>query len=131
MNNLLNKLKDFVRRVYTNRYGFDELGNFLIIVYAVLTIVNILLKSRIIYFLAEVIFIYFFIRFFSKKKFQRSEENRKFRRLKKYAKLVYDNRKTHHILVCKNCGQFIRIPKGKGNIEVTCPHCANRIDFKS
>lgn len=131
MNNIKNRLKDFFRRVYVNSYGFDDLGKALIITYFVLFFINLLFRSRIFYFLAEIDLLYFVIRFFSKKKFKRSEENRKYRRLVKYAKLIKDNYKTHHILVCKNCGQFIRIPKGKGNIEVTCPHCASKFDFKS
>lgn len=131
MENLKIKLKNFFRRLYVNSYGFDDLNKALIMVSLVCSILNLFLKSAFLYVFGNALFIYFFFRFFSKKKFKRSEENRRYRRARKYLKLVWDNRKTHRILVCKNCGQFIRVPKGKGKIEVTCPQCSNKIDFRS
>ena len=33
------------------------------------------------------------------------------------------NRKTHLYFKCNNCKANLRVPKGKGKIEVTCPKC--------
>ena len=26
---------------------------------------------------------------------------------------------------CRNCGQIVRVPKGKGTVKITCPECRN------
>jgi hypothetical protein len=26
---------------------------------------------------------------------------------------------------CRNCGQIVRVPKGKGTVKITCPECKN------
>lgn len=26
---------------------------------------------------------------------------------------------------CRNCGQVVRVPKGKGTVKITCPECKN------
>ncbi len=40
------------------------------------------------------------------------------------------DRKTHLYFKC-NCGAVLRVPKGKGEIIVTCPKCGKRIDKKT
>ena len=32
---------------------------------------------------------------------------------------------------CPGCGSYLRVPRGKGRIHVTCPRCGHRFDRKS
>lgn len=41
-------------------------------------------------------------------------------------KLKYEQRREYKIFQCKSCGRKIRVPRGKGKIEVTCPICGNK-----
>ncbi len=41
-------------------------------------------------------------------------------------KTKYEQRKEFKIFRCKSCGRNVRIPKGKGKIQVTCPVCGNK-----
>ena len=31
---------------------------------------------------------------------------------------------------CPGCGSYLRVPRGKGRIQVTCPRCGHRFDRK-
>ena len=37
-------------------------------------------------------------------------------------------RKTHKYLKCPHWHQYLRVPKGKGEITITCPSCHQQFD---
>ena len=43
------------------------------------------------------------------------------------AKRAYEKeqKKIYKFYTCSTCGQKVRVPKGKGKIEITCPKCKN------
>lgn len=82
--------------------------------------------------------IYTYYRILSKDLGKRYQENQKY--LEKTSNLrtrfrkeknMMEQRKTHHIYTCPGCGQKIRIPRGKGKIEIDCPKCHTKFVKKS
>ena len=124
--NLGSRIKSSFLSLYRRSYGMDDLNKALIVTYLVVNVLNLFLKSPIISILSFVVFFLFIIRYFSSNKVLRVEENRKYRKLIKFIKLKWTYRKTHKIFMCKNCKQIIRLPKGQGKIESTCPSCGNK-----
>ena len=54
-----------------------------------------------------------------------------FERAKRTAKKMWKGRKTTAYLKCPNCGQQLRVPRGKGRITVTCRSCGAVFQEKS
>lgn len=54
-----------------------------------------------------------------------------FDRKKRTAQKMWDNRKTTMYFKCKNCGQILSVPRGKGKLRITCPRCGNVVEKKS
>lgn len=124
--NLGRRIKSFIFGLYRRSYGMDDLNKSIIISYFALSLINLILRTRLLSIITFFLFIAFIFRYFSSNKNARAEENRKFRKLSKYLKLKWTYRKTHRIFMCKNCKQIIRLPKGQGKIESTCPTCGKK-----
>lgn len=116
------KLQDFFR----GRNGVDELGRVIGIASIGCYILGLLFKSNLIYTIGMVGVIYFMYRMLSRKISDRRAENKKFTDYMKLNKMRYEQRKEFRIFKCKSCGRNIRVPKGKGKIEVTCPVCGHK-----
>ena len=123
-------MKEKLMRFMYGRYGTDSLGYFLMISALVLSLLSGFFDWGLVYILAEAVLVYTCFRMFSRNIYKRSAENQAF--LKHTAKIRFWwhsqkslmlQRKTHHIYKCPTCHQKIRIPKGKGRIEIRCPKC--------
>jgi DNA-directed RNA polymerase subunit RPC12/RpoP len=68
----------------------------------------------------------FCVRVLSGDRWTRREENCRYLAYVKLWKLKYENRKTAKVYMCSRCGRYIRVPKGKGKVQITCPGCGNR-----
>ena len=62
---------------------------------------------------------------------QQSAAAADFERKKRTAQKMWDNRKTTMYFKCKNCGQILSVPRGKGRIRITCPRCGTKVEKKS
>ena len=125
------------------RYGSDQFARFTMGLALVLVILTLFVSRYssvgfLLDFLGMLCIVYTYYRIFSRDIQKRYEENRKY--LEMTAKLrnrfnkeknLMRQRKNHHIYSCPGCGQKIRIPRGKGRIEIECPKCHTRFVKRS
>lgn len=120
------------------RYGVDSLGKFTVVLALILIILARIFDSGIFSMISWICLIFAYYRMFSRNIYKRSAENQKF--LSKTSgirtwfykqKNLMAQRKTHHIYKCPTCRQKIRVPRGKGRIEIRCPKCNTKFIKKS
>jgi DNA-directed RNA polymerase subunit RPC12/RpoP len=109
----------------------DELGRTIFVASIVVYMIGVLIQNSLAALVGMIGLLIFFGRVLSGDHWERSEENRKYQSYVKLWSLRYENRKTARIYMCKNCGRYIRVPKGKGKIQITCPGCGTKIIRKT
>ncbi len=130
---------NWLRRMMYGRYGNDQLGNFLFVVYLILFVLQFFLRGTVMYSvivaLSYLVIIAYFFRCFSRNIYKRQNENQKFlkawnpvKNYFKFCKLRMQERGgTKKLYRCPKCHQTIRVPKGRGKIAISCPKC--RFEF--
>lgn len=123
-------MKEKLYRFMYGRYGTDRFNRFLMILAFICLIVSFF-GADFFYLLALALLIYSYFRMFSRNLYKRRQENSKYMQYEYKAKQFFSTqkrdfkqRKTHHIYKCPSCRQKIRIPRGKGKIEIRCPKCS-------
>lgn len=128
-NNPLNRLQKWMM----GRNGGDQLSLALLILSLLLSIVSGILDLPIIIYISYIPLVLAVYRIFSKKVDKRRLENYKF--MMKVSpiysfyhkrKTTLKDRKTHKYFKCPNCKQGLRVPKGKGKINITCSKCGTK-----
>ncbi len=144
----------FARFMY-GRYGFDELGRFLLYITLLLMIFSTVFRWTVAYYICLVIFVLSYFRIFSKNIYKRSYENDRYLCLKGkvldafrrafgkkgvqkdgqrsccncYKGTVYEAE--YKVFKCPECKQKLRVPKGKGRIQITCRRCGREFIKKT
>ena len=135
-------MKEKLYRFMQGRNGVDSLSKFLLITGVVVVLLSALFGSHPVgmffYFLGWVVIIYCYFRMFSRNISKRYAENEAF--LNRTYKIrsffrkqinIWKQRRVYHIYTCPGCRQKIRIPRGKGKIEIRCPKCGTTFIKKS
>ena len=130
-------MKERFQQFMIGRYGLDELGRYLNIVACIVFLLGVIITPQA-SSLGIVLIIYNYFRIFSRNIRARSNENAAFLRVRSQfgrwlsnKKLRFSQRNTHCFYRCPSCKKTIRVPKGKGKIEITCPVCRNRFVKRS
>lgn len=134
MKNKLNNFRYKMQRWMIGRYGTDELSKALLWIGIVLILLSYFVKAvsarNLLCSLAWIAVIYAYFRVFSKNIIKRSKERDIY--LRKTAKLrssmsvykkMWHDRKTHNYYKCPNCKTWVRVPKGRGKIAISCKKC--------
>lgn len=127
-----------LRRFMYGRYGTDQLNIALVIAAMVISLISRIFGSFWGQLPAYLILIWVIVRMMSKNRAARMKENAVFLKLwnpiAKWFRLQYNRLrdiKTHRYFTCPNCKNTLRVPKGKGEITITCPVCKTRFDKKT
>ncbi|MFR4327358.1 MAG: hypothetical protein ACLT2Q_05805 [Lachnospiraceae bacterium] len=133
-NNWKNRMMQFMQ----GRYGADQMGQMLSAVSMVFLIISLFSRNQAWFLLAVIGIVYNYFRMFSKNISKRYAENQKYltmtagiRRKLASWKSQLAQRKIYHIYRCPGCKQKIRVPRGRGKIEIRCPKCNTRFVKKS
>lgn len=141
MRNFLQNFAYKISRFMYGRYGYDEFNRFLNI--ATLVILILTFFQRLwpplgyLYYLGLALLIYSFFRTLSKNRNARLKERsaylkakgsvqKLFRKVKGFFKIQirrFKERKSYKYFTCPNCKTTIRVPKGHGRVQISCPKC--------
>ncbi|MDF9825000.1 putative membrane protein [Breznakia sp. PF5-3] len=134
----MNKLKFALYRFMQGRYGNDKLNNFIFIILITLTIINtFFFQNSILVFLIYAFLIVVIFRTYSRNIYARQKENNKFLNLtnpvRKRFRIIKKNHqdKANKYYLCPHCFQSVRVPRGKGKIEIKCPKCSHHFTKKT
>lgn len=122
-------MKGWFQRFMSGRYGFDQFSGFLCIASLILIVIGAWV-SPVLYWLGLAAIIYSYFRILSRNTRKRYAENLKYlsyqsRAAAWFAKqqVRFKQRKEYHYYRCPQCGQQLRVPRGRGKISITCPKC--------
>jgi len=132
-------MKEKMYRFMQGRYGNDNLNRFLLIVIFICFILSLFCgRAGIFQMIGAVCLVCVYFRMFSRNIYKRRAENSAYLKYEYKVKQLWltfkrdmKQRKTHHIYRCPSCRQKIRIPRGKGKIEIRCPKCNTTFMKKS
>ena len=148
--NFLYRWANFMR----GRRGWDQFCFFLMIASFVIEILGRIMRNSWIYYIGLALFIYAVFRMMSRNIYKREAENQKylqitnrlrnwnyFRQQKKNGTYTYSQseqnrngsygRTVYAYYYCPACKQQVRIPAGKGRVNVTCPRCGEKFPANS
>lgn len=129
---------NFLRTFMAGRYGPDHLNTALIIIALLLSIISRIALLSLLVYLSYLLIILTVFRFLSRNIQKRRAENDKFLRLywpvKQKLKAFFSRLKssrTHKFFRCPSCSNLLRVPRGKGRLQITCPKCGERFVKKT
>ncbi|PWL55107.1 MAG: hypothetical protein DBY36_01420 [Clostridiales bacterium] len=128
---------NWLQKFMYGRYGADQLTLLLLALYFVLALVCAIFRLPYLWILAFIPLGYAFWRMMSRSVDKRRAENMKFLSLWRRLTGGFRRRKQqrqdkeHVYFKCKKCGATLRLPRGVGNVVVTCPRCGAKAEGKA
>ena len=119
----MNDFRYRLARFFQGRTGVDALGRTVTWIALILMIITMITHSNIAYLLAMACLIYSFWRMLSKNYQKRYAENAKFLALTSKLRFNFNQYRTYKVFKCPNCNQKLRVPRGRGKIQITCNRC--------
>ena len=134
----LNRLKESFIRFMAGRNGADQLGLASLIGALVLNLLDGFLMTGVLSLLGSALYVWTFFRMFSKNVYKRRAENAQFvlwfGKVKKIVLRYWTrlkNIREYKYFSCPSCKASIRMKRGAGEKEITCPGCKHIFKQKS
>ena len=132
------KLRASFERFMSGRYGADNLSYAMVIAALVMTVIGALSGLGILTLMADALLIVMFVRMFSKDRYRRAHENQVYlEKTQSVRRAVTEwmnrvkNSKKYRYFTCPQCKKRLRVPRGVGNVTITCKGCGNKFDKKA
>ena len=128
---MFRKIGDGLRKFMAGRYGFDRLNQCLLGAAFVLILISAIGGRRVqwmsvLSLLAYVPLVWSIFRMYSRNIEARRRENAAFLRF--FSRLTD---KQYRYFRCPGCRQVVRVPRGKGKINIRCPKCGRQFIKKT
>lgn len=132
------KFRAAVSRFMSGRYGSDQLNLTMVIGALIVTTICSLTGVYFLTLAADALLLLAIFRMFSKDRYRRAHENQVYlektqkvrRAATEWVNRVKNSRK-YHYYTCPKCKQRLRVPRGVGNITITCKQCGTKFDKKA
>ena len=131
-------IRNWLRNFMIGRYGPDQLNMALIILAIIVGILSNIVKLNIITLLSYLLLILVIFRMLSRNITARRKENDRSLKLwwpvKQKLRGLFDRAKrsrNYRFFKCPGCRNTLRVPRGKGKIQITCPRCGERFIKRS
>ena len=135
MRNFLFRIAGKIRSFFYGRNGFDDLAKHSLILSIVVFLIYGFLPQGILKLIFSLItyglMAYAYFRILSKKVYKRTQENKKYLGAINMTKTRWKQRKTHKFYRCPKCKTWLRVPKGRGKITITCVKCSTKFDKRT
>ena len=122
----MNKIKWKIQQFMQGRNGVDQFTQAAVWFGLFMYLIYLFSDEPVFNLFSVAALIYSMFRMLSKNIMARSAENREFLKFVQLWKLKWQLRKTHKVFFCRRCRKIVKVPRGKGKIEVTCPSCKER-----
>ena len=131
------KFREKLTRFMIGRYGTDPLNRFLSIFTIVVLLLAVLLTGTALGLLLQALgvvgLVWSVFRTFSRQLEKRRLENDGYLRIKgrltggvRGARSRFQQRKDYRFFRCPSCKTWLRVPRGKGRLSITCRQCVER-----
>ena len=131
-------MREKIRQFMRGRYGTDGLNQFLSISSIVFILLTLFTHFRLFTYVGFALLVWCYYRTFSRNIAKRTQENYQFYAIKDRLtgkvnglKDQWANRKLYHYYRCPQCRQKLRVPRGRGRIQISCPRCGTQFIKKS
>ena len=118
---MLQRWKQGFARFMYGRYGPDQLNNALLILGASMAVIGMLFSLPVLTVLSYLPLGLCIFRMFSRNANRRRLENQRFMQL---LNRLRDRDSRYYS--CPRCHQTVRVPRGRGKINIHCPQCGNQ-----